>query len=174
MKSVVIWDLDDTLVDTSALRELRAKREWREAVRRRSETCLFDGVAALLRTLQKNEIRTAVVTTSVSYYAEAILEHHKITYDALVAYHDAPRKPSPEPVLLALKKLGAEPKHAAGIGESDSDRVAYRAAGTYSIGASWSPVFVVGAWDAEAVHPSVVIQLLELGAERRPKPRGKV
>jgi pyrophosphatase PpaX len=46
-------------------------------------------------------------------------------------------KPHPEPVLLALSRLGAAPTHALLLGDSPHDVAAARAAGAVAVGALW-------------------------------------
>ena len=55
-------------------------------------------------------------------------------FGAVVAYEDAPSKPSPEPVRLALRKLGA--KRAWMVGDSPRDIIASRDAGVMPVGVS--------------------------------------
>jgi phosphoglycolate phosphatase-like HAD superfamily hydrolase len=48
-------------------------------------------------------------------------------------------KPDPEPVFVALAKLGVAPERAAFVGDSPFDIAAGNAAGVYSVGALWGP-----------------------------------
>ena len=82
------------------MRALRKARDFKGAVAKKHDTELFPGVRELLEGIATRGIAVAVVTTSVSYYASAILKHHAIDYDALIAYHDARPKPAPDGVLL--------------------------------------------------------------------------
>lgn len=155
----VIFDLDDTLVDTRALREFRESRSWREAVAQARKSSLFPGIADLLSRLATQRVSIAVVTTSVSYYAAAVLKHHAISPHVLIAYHDAPRKPRPDPVILALERLKLKASDVIGVGDSVVDCTAYRAAKVHSVGAVWSPVFSVSDWQTLAREPMHVADL---------------
>lgn len=139
MRALVI-DLDDTAVDTSALRPQRERRDWKACARNLHQTIAFDGIASVLAQLRADGIKIGFVTTSVSFYAEKILQHHGLPYDCLIAWHDcSPRKPHPASILLCLSRLGCDPSEAIGIGDSAIDADAYNAAGVRSLGAGWSP-----------------------------------
>lgn len=66
--------------------------------------------------------------------AERLLREQGIAdlFDVVVCMHDAPRKPDPAPVLLALERLGAE--RAWMIGDTPDDVRAARAAGVVPVG----------------------------------------
>lgn len=157
----ILFDLDDTLVDTSALRELRTKRLWKDAVRRLDETEMFAGVADMLGTCSNGGIPWAVITTSVSHYAGRVLTHHALVPTTLVAYHDARPKPHPAGVLLALQRLGLGPKDVVGVGDSETDLLAYRAAGVVAIGAGWSPALAKCEWDELMKKPGDLLATLK-------------
>jgi phosphoglycolate phosphatase-like HAD superfamily hydrolase len=62
-------------------------------------------------------------------------------FDVIVGGDETERqKPSPEPLLLALDRLGAEPADAAYVGDSPFDMQAARAAGLYAVGVSWGRI----------------------------------
>lgn len=143
----VLFDLDDTLVDTSALRALRSARKWKDAVCRLGETAPFPGVPELLAELLARTIPCAVITTSVSYYASHVLKHHNLSPVTVIAWHDATPKPDPAGVRLALSRIGVQPGEAIGVGDADTDLLAYRRAGVVAIGAGWSPAITRCEWD---------------------------
>ena len=137
-----IFDLDDTLANTVELFPLRKAGRWKQCVTQLSRTRIYPGLLETITTLRDSGIRVGIVTTSVSYYAEAILQHHDIPYDALVAYHDCPRrKPDPAPVRLCLEKLNCSTKGSLGIGDAATDAQAYVGAGIVAWGAGWSTHF---------------------------------
>jgi phosphoglycolate phosphatase-like HAD superfamily hydrolase len=156
----VIVDLDDTLVDTRVLRPLREARRWREAVSRIGETTAFAGVVQAFSALTRAEIPWTVVTTSVSYYAEAVLRHHGLECTHLIAYHDAPPKPRPDGLTLALGRMELEPSEVVGVGDSEIDLRAYRAARVSAFGAAWSPTLVTGDWDGILAEPKELCDLV--------------
>ena len=95
VKRFLIVDLDDTLVDTRAVAGLRQQRRWREAVGGVNRTVIFPGVDSLVAGLGQHKVPWAVVTTSVSFYADGVLAHHGLRPGVRVAYHDAKPKPAP-------------------------------------------------------------------------------
>jgi phosphoglycolate phosphatase len=154
----VIFDLDDTLVDTHAVRNLRARRAWREAVAALSHTTVFPGVREVLDALHVRGIPWAVVTTSVSYYATAVLSHHALGSPPLTAYHDASPKPNPGCVLHALKRIQVAPGDAIAVGDHLNDHRAYEAAGVLSLGAGWSPQLQPAEWAAVLTDPAQLLR----------------
>ena len=163
--TAAILDLDGTLIDTSAIQELRDAREWRACVSNAHRTRLYAGVIELVHSLSNAGIAIAVCTSSVSFYAHALLEHHGINPSVTVCYHDTKRhKPHPDPVLLAMKQLGVAASRAIGVGDRTEDAEAYRTAGVQCVGAGWNPVLERSAhWDAVA---SSAVELAEIAVKR--------
>lgn len=161
MRVAYLFDLDGTLVNTEALIEARKNRDWKGAARRVAETSVYPGVVETLAAIRAHGAKIAVVTTSVSFYAVAVLKHHQLPYDTLVAYHDAlPTKPHPRGYLLAMERLKVSPDQAVGIGDDEKDVLALRAAGVKSIGAAWNSLYHAHAeWDAIARTPVDVLAL---------------
>lgn len=155
----VVFDLDDTLVDTSAIRPLRNARRWKEAVRWLHETRLFVGIDAPIRGLSERGISRAVVPTAVSFYADQVIARHRLGPVPLVAYHDATPKPSPAPVVLALQRSSLQPSEVIGVGDAETDLIAYRAAGVRAVGAGWSPILHARPWDVVVARPLDVLGL---------------
>lgn len=156
----VIFDLDETLVDTSELFTLRKARRWNECYRNIPKTHIYPGVAEMVTTLVDKGIPIGIVTTSISNYAERVLNHHNIPYDALVAYHDCrgKQKPDPYPVHLCLNRLNCSPTGSLGIGDAASDAQAYVGAEITAWGAGWSSSLERNAeWDDIIETPKPII-----------------
>lgn len=160
---LIIIDLDGTIIDTELIERYREARKWKECVARKHWTQPFPGVAKALEELSERGYRIAVVTSSVSYYASAMLQQHSITYDTLVAYHDTKlHKPQPEPLREALRLWSSEAGCTVNIGDSEADRAAGRAANIKSFAAAWNPnCDVRGRWDAILNDPAELRDFLE-------------
>ena len=74
-------------------------------------------------------------------------------FDTVVGGDETERhKPDPEPLLLGLERLGAEPGEAAYVGDSPYDMRAARAAGMHAVGVTWGGIHSRAALaDAEVV-----------------------
>ena len=59
-------------------------------------------------------------------------------FEVVVTAEDSERhKPDPEPIRVALERLGAVPAEAAFVGDSPFDMGAARAAGVYAVAVGW-------------------------------------
>jgi len=62
-------------------------------------------------------------------------------FEVIVGFEDTDRhKPDPDPVLAALRKLGADPSQAAYVGDSPFDIQAAKAAGVFAVAVSWGGI----------------------------------
>jgi HAD superfamily hydrolase (TIGR01549 family) len=140
----VLFDLDMTLVDSSAVAAYRRggfwDRVWAEIDRVRPFT-VSSGPQPheLPGLLQRKGIAVAVVTTSPERYAKSLLNTLKIKPDALVTYRDTKKhKPDPDPLQEALRRLEIDPEDAVHVGDDLIDVEAAYHAGVLSVGAGWS------------------------------------
>jgi HAD superfamily hydrolase (TIGR01549 family) len=145
MPAAVIFDLDETLLDTSALRADRDARQWGLVARRLPEVRTYNvadsvvAVAELPARLRSNGYPVGVLTHSPRWYAERLLATFGIEYDALITGSDSyPRKPDPASLLAMADELGVAATDAMFVGDSDTDVGAAAAAGAPSVGACWS------------------------------------
>lgn len=163
MIEAVLFDLDQTLVDTSCLAALRRGRRWREAYASAARTRVYPGVKALWVWLRSAGYRVGVVTSSPSAYASAVLEAHGFVPDVLVAYHDTQQhKPHPAPLLLACARLGVVPTQAVYVGDMAADVEASVRCGMRSVGAGWGAedVGALCTADGVAMEPGAVPAML--------------
>src|SRR4051812_47020651 len=102
---MIIFDFDQTLVDTSSVEHLRAARNWRAVMATASKLPVYEGVHELLKELHEAGETTAIVTKSPDMIARAFIREHKWPIEIVIGYHDVrARKPDPEGLLLAMKK----------------------------------------------------------------------
>lgn len=88
-----------------------------------------------MRFLRKEKIKVGIVTTKSRKEALPVLRTHRITYDVLVSGSDAKkRKPDPEPIFAACKKLRIMPNDCVFVGDHAFDMEAAVAAGCVPVG----------------------------------------
>ena len=105
-------------------------------------TRCFDDVPATLATLQELGHPMAVVTSKATAIARRGLAFTGIEhfFPVIVGADETTRhKPDPEPVRLALARLGYAPREALFVGDSTHDVRAGRAAGVTTVAACWGP-----------------------------------
>ena len=83
-------------------------------------------------------------------------------FDATICADESPRnKPSPDPILLCLERLGVDPAEAAYVGDAPADIQAALAAGVHAVGVTWG---VFEAETLEAEKPDILVHTVsELG-----------
>jgi len=155
----VLFDLDGTLVELNlnfdAIREALGIKERfiLEAIQNMNEpdrsyaieklknmeissafsAKLNPGVKELLEYLKNRKIKTGIVTRNCRESVEIILKRFKIHVDCIISREDAPPKPSPEPIKLALNYLKISPNNALYIGDFFFDIEAGHKAGTKTV-----------------------------------------
>jgi pyrophosphatase PpaX len=104
----------------------------------------FEGILDLLPRLRAEGRRLGVVTAkrhrtvALAFDRFPVLEEN---LDVVVAHEDTERhKPEPDPVLLALERLGAQPHEAAYVGDSPFDIRAGKAAGAFAVAVAWGGI----------------------------------
>lgn len=124
---------------------------------------LYDGIPNLLHTLQVGGVKLGLVTSKSRYTTQMAFDLTGIEsyFDAAICADESPRnKPSPDPILLCLERLGVPPAEAAYVGDSPSDIQAALAAEVHAIGVTWG-VFSEEALVAEKPD-TLVHTILEL------------
>ncbi|MCK1452185.1 HAD-IA family hydrolase [Bradyrhizobium sp. 35] len=146
---MVIFDFDQTLVDSSPVEHLRAARNWKAVMAQASKLTVYDGVHELLKELHESGETLAIVTKSPDMVAKAFIGEHRWPIDIVLGYHQVrARKPDPEGLVLAMKKAGADPKGTYHVGDQPEDTQASRSAGVVALGSAW------GLADASALKAS--------------------
>jgi pyrophosphatase PpaX len=120
---------------------IRAYREYQMANHDHLVRC-YDSVAEALSELHRRGHQIGVVTSKSDALAMRGLATSGILgfMDVIVGFDSCTRhKPDPEPVRLALERLGREPHEAVFVGDSVHDMEAGNAAGVITIAALWGP-----------------------------------
>ncbi|MEI7761139.1 MAG: HAD-IA family hydrolase [Thermoleophilia bacterium] len=105
---------------------------------------MFDGIAELLPELRRRGHQLGIVTAKRCATVQLAFDRFPILAeltDVLVGAEDTERhKPDPDPVLEALRRLGATPEEAVYVGDSPFDIRAGKAAGTRAIAVAWGGI----------------------------------
>jgi HAD superfamily hydrolase (TIGR01549 family) len=134
----IIFDLDQTIIDSNIALQERKNREWNKVYDLIPSFVLYEGIFDLIAEINSNGIPTCIVTTSPSTYCDKVLSHHGLPFVNRVCYHDTHnKKPHPEPMLLALKKMGVAKDEILSIGDDPKDIIASKGAGIISVAAIW-------------------------------------
>lgn len=136
-----MFDLDQTLVDTSKIEKWRKEQQWEECLSHFHLTTLYPNIQKFLQSVSNKKI--AIVTNSSFNYAKKLLEYHQIKYNKLIAYQKTGRnKPYPDQLLRCAEELQVNPYKCIYIGNDPNDIVAAKAAGFTSIGFSTKREYV--------------------------------
>ena len=104
----------------------------------------FDDLVEVLPRLRAEGRRLGIVTAKRHRTAQLALDRFPELaeqFDVVVGHEDTDRhKPAPDPVLFALERLGADPSHAAYVGDSPFDIQAAKAAGAFAIAVGWGGI----------------------------------
>ncbi len=133
-----IFDLDQTIVDSSIAEVYRKCRDWKNVYALIPRFELYEGITEVFELLHENGEKVCVVTSSPKSYCEAVLNHFGIRVDYTVCYHDTKlHKPNPEPIIKAIELLEENPENVISIGDAENDIIASNAAGAISCLACW-------------------------------------
>lgn len=145
MAHAIVFDLDETLLDTSALRTSRLRQSWQEVAERLGEVRPYDirgstiAVEELPGRLRADGYRVGVLTQSPRWYATELLDAFSISSDALITGSDPyPAKPDPSSLRAIADELGADPTEVIFVGDAPVDFGAAASAHALSVGVCWS------------------------------------
>jgi pyrophosphatase PpaX len=104
----------------------------------------FDELVAVLPALKAEGRKLGIVTAKRRMTVALALDRFPALaseFDVVVAHEDTERhKPDPDPVLLAVEKLGGTPSEAVYVGDSPFDIGAAKAAGVYAVAVGWGGI----------------------------------
>ncbi|ETA04476.1 HAD family hydrolase [Frankia sp. B2] len=139
----------------------------RESYRLAHQVVLFEGVAALLRSLHERGLGLAVATGKAGPRARHLLGELDILpiFDYVIGSDEIARpKPAPDIVNRALELLGVAPNEAMMIGDAVADLESARAAGVMAVAALWGEAdgaeLVAAGPDAVLRRPAELLSLL--------------
>jgi len=124
-KQAILFDLDQTLIDSSLLETMRSERNWDKVLQNLDLINPAQGVDECLETIKDQGLMCGIVTNSPSHYVKEICNKFGWSVDIIVAYHDTNKhKPDPEPLLEALRKLDIKVEDCLYIGDHRNDEEA--------------------------------------------------
>jgi phosphoglycolate phosphatase-like HAD superfamily hydrolase len=136
----IIFDLDQTLVDTKFIEPYRDKGDWGAVRRLVPKVEAYPGIDAIMQAIAKQGIPIAIVTKSPSFYLDLILDNLGWNVQYKVCYHDVPRgyhKPHPMSIQKAVDGLGISSTTTHSFGDRDIDIIASKGVPVKSIGCLW-------------------------------------
>lgn len=141
----VIFDFDNTLVNTEALKDYRERKLFASITNDMvGATRKYLPVTRMLRLLKEKGVKLGIVTNSPRHYVQRLLEYHGLFdwFDAIVTYTEVSHlgaKPSPKGIQQALELLGVQDARlAAYVGDDYKDVVAAYRAGVIPVVPSWA------------------------------------
>lgn len=133
-----IFDLDMTLVDSSAAESARRQRNWPYVYSLIPNFILYSGMDEVFKFIRENGIRVAIVSTSPKPYLERVCRAFDIPVNAILGYHDCGRiKPAPDGMVRALSAISSSADEAITFGDRTIDILASNAAGIASVACLW-------------------------------------
>ena len=115
----------------------KIEAEYRRAYRKYDHTIrIFPEVKDVLQKLRANRIKLAIASNIPSDFLREHLQRFGIDrfFQAVTGQYDCrEQKPSPEPILVTLRKLNAEPNFSAYVGDMEEDIIAGKEAGVITI-----------------------------------------
>ena len=134
----LILDLDQTLVDSSNATEARRSRDWQRVYSLIPSFRVYQGIHDALNFARNKGLKIAIVSTSPRPYVLKVLNYHRIPADCIIGYHDAARsKPSPEPMLEALRQMNLRSDEVLSFGDKLTDSQSSRSASIPFIACTW-------------------------------------
>ncbi|RJQ65203.1 MAG: HAD family hydrolase [Desulfobacteraceae bacterium] len=115
----------------------------------------YDGIPALLQTLEDRHVAMAVVTNKPHRFAALMTAHffERTSFSRIMGQRDGiPKKPDPYQALSAAHAMGVAPAACIFLGDSAVDMQTARRAGMLAVGAGWGFRPVGELWDGGAVH----------------------
>lgn len=137
MKSI-IFDLDQTLVDTTLAEQARSERNWAKAYSLIPQFTVYEGLTPIFDLIRKHNIKVAIVSTSPRTYVEKVVAHFQLPIRWIVGYHDAkPHKPNAAPMFRALEMMDEQAINTISFGDRVIDIQASNAANIESVACFW-------------------------------------
>lgn len=137
----LIFDLDQTLVDSQCVEHLRRLRQWALVYQKIPTISAYDGIGEILSLPRDNGIKISIVSSSPTSYVHRVVRHFGWEFDTMVCYHDTTlHKPHPAPFIETARRLKVAEKDCWAVGDQPNDIIAAKNAGMFSVGALWGSI----------------------------------
>jgi len=127
------------------------------------EISIFPGMGELIKELKRQEYKMGIVTSRMTNTTLQGLEKFGILdcFSAIITCdHTSKHKPDPEPVYIALDKLGSKAEESVMVGDSKFDMACAKNAGVISILVGWA--IALSLEDRQGEHaPAYIIEKAE-------------
>ena len=134
----IIFDLDQTLVDSKIAEQFRRERNWSKVYSLIPSFILYDGLNDVFKYIRSNGIKVCIVTTSPGTYVNKVISHFNIPCDAVVDYFSVkPIKPHPNQMYKALELLDLKNQEVLSFGDRGADIISSNSASIKSVGCTW-------------------------------------
>ena len=163
MKKGIIFDLDQTLVDSNIAKSYRSARNWNTVYSLIPKFVLYEAYDKVFEFIRDNDLKVGIVSKAPSVYVKKVLNHFNIPFDTVVAYHDVKlQKPNSEGMNLALTQLGLSAEDVISFGD---EVIASNGARIESVACLWGSANEEALLGSDADHvictPNEIISLLK-------------
>jgi HAD superfamily hydrolase (TIGR01509 family) len=133
-----IFDLDQTLVDSSLADEKKKTGAWSEVYELIPHFTVYPEMVEVLAAIREKGIKVCIVTSSPSIYCENVLDHFGISHDFKVCFHDTQKhKPDPQPFEKALSLMGLDAVEVFAFGDKADDAIGASRAEIENVACVW-------------------------------------
>jgi phosphoglycolate phosphatase-like HAD superfamily hydrolase len=134
----IIFDLDQTIVDSSIAASLRQTRAWQLVYKLIPSFTVYPGFDEVFLFLRENCISCCIVTTTPGSYASKVADYFNIPCEFIIDYYSTSmQKPHPEPMLKALERFNLPNYSVLSIGDRAIDIQSSKSAGIKSVACTW-------------------------------------
>jgi beta-phosphoglucomutase-like phosphatase (HAD superfamily) len=142
MIKAVIFDFDQTIVDSSKIEYLRNNRDWTLIRSKLNLIALMEHFRDLYNLLKENNLKLCIISHSPrEKYIKHILNHYNLQFDLILGYEDLDGflKPNSYIFKKAVRKLLLDENSIISIGDHKNDIIASKNAGINAIYYSSKP-----------------------------------
>lgn len=162
---IIIFDLDQTLVNTDIAFSLRKQGKWNAVYQLIPQMNKYPCIDEIYQFLLAKGIKMALVSSSPKSYCSKVLSHFGLNFEVIVAYHDTSlHKPNPHPYIKAIELLQVPKENVYAIGDDVNDIIAAKKAEIKSIGCGWGSYNIQNLKDSKPVYyfskPEELLQFL--------------